>query len=86
MGFLHLKKASGGKKKSMVKTQEEMLEELLTEVQQTRRYAERLHQSSTRVISLVKEMLENQDPTILRSDADKARYEGETLVYILKEE
>ena len=37
----------------MIKTQEELLEELLLEAQETRRYAQELRQSSTRVITLV---------------------------------
>lgn len=42
----------------MVKTQEELLEELLEEVRQTRRYAEEMHASSTYTIRLVERILE----------------------------
>lgn len=36
-----------------MKTQEELLEELLEEVRQTRRYAEEMRRSSTRIIDIV---------------------------------
>ena len=44
----------------MIKTQEELLEELLEEVQETRRYAEAMHQSSVRVIGLVDTLMQEE--------------------------
>jgi hypothetical protein len=47
----------------ITKTHEELMKELLTEVQEQRRYVEELHQSFTRVTSLVETLLsQNTEP------------------------
>lgn len=45
----------------MINTQEELLEELLQEVQETRRYAEGLHQSSLNLIRRIDRLLETNE-------------------------
>ena len=42
---------------SITKTHEELMQELLDEVRETRRYAEELHRSFTRVTHLIEEAL-----------------------------
>lgn len=57
-----------------MKTQEELLEELLEEVKATRRYAEAMRQSSERIISIVDTVVSTKDSNVLD---DRARPEEE---------
>jgi hypothetical protein len=56
-----------------MKTQEELLEELLDEVRQTRRYAEAMRQSSERIIDIVSTVfdVDGKDITAKREETSR---------------
>ena len=71
-----------------MKTQEELLEELLDEVRQTRRYAEAMHQSSTRIIDIVSTVFDTQgvDITGVAMDARNKAYSTESPVGTMQQD
>ena len=61
-----------------MKTQEELLEELLEEVRQTRRYAEGMRESSERIIDIVSSVfdVDGRDITVARQREETSRDEA----------